>query len=126
MTRFAHRNGNKAEKTMKKPARYTKDTDRSSLLGAIAECKARIGIIGLGYVGLPLGCLFAEKGFSTTGFDIDPPKVTALNADRSYIKHIPSKRIAAIRRSGAFEATDDLDRLRRMDVIIICVPTPLT
>ena len=111
---------------MKKPARHTKDTDRSSLFEAIAGGKARIGIIGLGYVGLPLGCLFAEKGFPTTGFDIDPSKVTALNAGRSYIKHIPGKRIAAIRKSGAFEATDDFDRLRRMDVIIICVPTPLS
>jgi UDP-N-acetyl-D-glucosamine dehydrogenase len=111
---------------MKKPSRHTKDTDRSYLSEAIAGGKARIGIIGLGYVGLPLGCLFAEKGFPTTGFDIDPSKVTALNAGRSYIKHIPGKRIAAIRKSGAFEATDDFDRLRRMDVIIICVPTPLT
>jgi UDP-N-acetyl-D-glucosamine dehydrogenase len=113
---------------MRKPGRYTKDTEtgRSPLLEAIASRKARIGIIGLGYVGLPLGCLFAEKGFATTGFDIDPPKVRALNAGRSYIKHIPDKRIAAIRKSGAFEATDDFDRLRRMDVIIICVPTPLT
>ena len=74
---------------------------------AIAARTARIGIIGLGYVGLPLACLFAEKGFPTTGFDIDTPKVTALNAGRSYIKHIPGKRIAAVRKSGTFDATDD-------------------
>jgi UDP-N-acetyl-D-glucosamine dehydrogenase len=88
--------------------------------------RARVGIIGLGYVGLPLACLFAEKGFPTTGFDIDPAKVKALNAGRSYIKHIPGKRVAAIRSGGRFEASDDFDRLRRMDAIIICVPTPLT
>ncbi|MEZ5832495.1 MAG: nucleotide sugar dehydrogenase [Dongiaceae bacterium] len=103
-----------------------KETDRSALRFLITEHKARIGIIGLGYVGLPLACLFAEKGFLTTGFDIDAPKVAALNGGRSYIKHIPGKRIAAIRKNGRFDATDDFGRLRQMDVIIICVPTPLT
>jgi UDP-N-acetyl-D-glucosamine dehydrogenase len=93
---------------------------------AIISRRARIGIIGLGYVGLPLACLFAEKGFPTTGFDIDTPKVTALSAGRSYIKHIPNKRIAAVRAGGNFDATDDFDRLKQMDAIIICVPTPLT
>ena len=93
---------------------------------AIVARTARIGIIGLGYVGLPLACLFAEKGFPTIGFDIDTPKVTALNAGRSYIKHIPGKRIAAVRKSGKFDATDDFARLKQMDAIIICVPTPLT
>jgi UDP-N-acetyl-D-glucosamine dehydrogenase len=87
---------------------------------------ARIGIVGLGYVGLPLACLFAEKRFITVGFDIDTAKVTALNSGRSYIKHIPAKRIAALRKSGAFSASADFDQLHDMDVIIICVPTPLT
>jgi UDP-N-acetyl-D-glucosamine dehydrogenase len=98
----------------------------SGLGRAISDRTARVGIIGLGYVGLPLACLFAEKGFPTTGFDIDTPKVTALNAGRSYIKHIPAKRIGAVRGAGRFDATDDFDRLREMDAIIICVPTPLT
>ncbi len=102
------------------------ETDWSALRQAILAHKARVGVIGLGYVGLPLGCLLAEKGFPTTGFDIDTPKVTALNSGRSYIKHIPNKRIAAIRKAGTFEATDDFNGLRQMDVIIICVPTPLT
>src|SRR5512147_2059636 len=96
------------------------ETDGSALRRAIDTRSARIGIIGLGYVGLPLACLFAEKGFPTTGFDIDAPKVTALNAGRSYIKHIQSKRIAAARAGGRFEATYDFDRLTRMDAIIIC------
>jgi UDP-N-acetyl-D-glucosamine dehydrogenase len=103
-----------------------RETDGSGLHRAISERRAKIGIIGLGYVGLPLACLFAEKGFPTTGFDIDSPKVTALNAGRSYIKHIPGKRIAAVRKGGTFEATGDFSRLRQMDVIVICVPTPLT
>jgi UDP-N-acetyl-D-glucosamine dehydrogenase len=103
-----------------------RETDGSGLHRAISERRAKIGIIGLGYVGLPLACLVAEKGFPTTGFDIDSPKVTALNAGRSYIKHIPGKRIAAVRKGGTFEATGDFSRLRQMDVIVICVPTPLT
>src|SRR5215510_8599477 len=102
------------------------ETDQSGLHRAIKKRQARVGIIGLGYVGLPLACLFAEKGFPTTGFDIDTPKVTALNAGRSYIKHIPNKRIAAARTSGKFDATADFARLKQMDAIIICVPTPLT
>src|SRR5688572_8431033 len=102
------------------------ETDGSGLHRAIAARTARIGIIGLGYVGLPLACLFAEKGFPTTGFDIDTPKVTTLNSGRSYIKHIPNKRIAVVRNSDKFDATDDFARLKQMDAIIICVPTPLT
>jgi UDP-N-acetyl-D-glucosamine dehydrogenase len=111
----------------KSPERTRKpETDGSALSRAILARTAKVGIIGLGYVGLPLACLFAEKGFPTIGFDIDSPKVTALNAGRSYIKHIPGKRIAAVRKAGKFGATDDFDRLTQMDVIIICVPTPLT
>jgi UDP-N-acetyl-D-glucosamine dehydrogenase len=112
------------KKATRRPA--GQETDESAVRRAIAARTARIGIIGLGYVGLPLACLFAEKGFPTTGFDIDTSKVTALNAGRSYIKHIPHKRVSAIRKAGAFDATDDFARLKQMDAIIICVPTPLT
>ncbi len=97
-----------------------------SLAKAIAEKRAKVGVIGLGYVGLPLVCLFAEKGFPTLGFDVDAAKVKALNAGKSYIRHIPAKRIAAVRRKGLFKASDDLSLLSGMDAIIICVPTPLT
>jgi UDP-N-acetyl-D-glucosamine dehydrogenase len=111
---------------MKNSMRRRKGADAAGLRRAVAARRARIGVIGLGYVGLPLACLFAEKGFSTTGFDIDAAKVKALNAGRSYIRHIPNKRVAAIRAGGSFSASGDFGGLERMDAIIICVPTPLT
>jgi UDP-N-acetyl-D-glucosamine dehydrogenase len=118
-------------KIKRKPARRRQIDGKaerpvSQLRDRLRRRSAKIGIIGLGYVGLPLACLFAEKGFATTGFDIDSGKVTALNAGRSYIKHIPAKRVAGLRKTGRFAASDDFDRLRGMDAIIICVPTPLT
>ena len=78
-------------------SRRAKAPDLASL---IATKTARVGIIGLGYVGLPLACLFAEKGFSVTGFDIDPKKIDVLNAGRSYIKHIPATRIRPLVKAG--------------------------
>jgi UDP-N-acetyl-D-glucosamine dehydrogenase len=91
----------------------------------IAAREATIGIIGQGYVGLPLAIVFQEAGFTVTGFDLDPSKVEALNAGRSYIKHIGTERVAKAVASGKFSATTDFERLRRCDAIIICVPTPL-
>jgi UDP-N-acetyl-D-glucosamine dehydrogenase len=85
---------------------------------------ARVGIIGLGYVGLPLALLFSEKGIRVTGFDIDEAKVTTLNGGGSYIVRISPAEIARAQANG-FEATSDYDRLREMDVVLICVPTPL-
>ncbi len=85
---------------------------------------ARIGIIGLGYVGLPLALLFSEEGFPITGFDIDPGKVETLNAGRSYIVRITPHEIESARRHG-FSATADYSEIARMDVVLICVPTPL-
>jgi UDP-N-acetyl-D-glucosamine dehydrogenase len=111
---------------MKNSIRRRKGADAAGLRRSVAARRARIGVIGLGYVGLPLACLFAEKGFPTTGFDIDAAKVKALNAGRSYIRHIPNKRVAAIRAGGSFSASGDFGGLERMDAIIICVPTPLT
>jgi UDP-N-acetyl-D-glucosamine dehydrogenase len=87
--------------------------------------KAIIGIIGMGYVGLPLLLEFVEKGFSTLGFDIDPEKVSQLNRGQSYIKHIPSEKIIKAKKSGIFEATTEFSRLKEVNVIIVCVPTPL-
>ena len=86
---------------------------------------ARIGIIGLGYVGLPLSLLFAEAGFRVTGFDIDEKKVADLENGRSYILRIPASEIEAARIKG-FTATSDFANLAQQDVIILCVPTPLT
>ena len=86
--------------------------------------EARIGIIGMGYVGLPLALLFSEERFRVTGFDIDPRKVETLNGGASYIVRIPAADIQAARRHG-FTATGDYAQIRQMDVVIICVPTPL-
>src|SRR6185312_1719165 len=86
---------------------------------------ARVGVIGLGYVGLPLSLLLAEAGFKVTGFDIDDKKVTDLEAGRSYIFRIPAEEIQGARAHG-FTATTDFSRLSDMDAIIMCVPTPLT
>jgi UDP-N-acetyl-D-glucosamine dehydrogenase len=92
---------------------------------AIAVRTARVGVIGLGYVGLPLVELFAGKGFPVLGFDIDETKVARLRAGESYIGHISSDRVAALRNSGRFDATADFTRLAEVDAILICVPTPL-
>ncbi|HLH35173.1 MAG TPA: nucleotide sugar dehydrogenase [Alloacidobacterium sp.] len=85
---------------------------------------ARIGIIGMGYVGLPLALLFSEERFAVTGFDIDARKVSALNAGGSYIVRIPGTEIQAAQKHG-FRATSDYSEIENLDVVIICVPTPL-
>jgi UDP-N-acetyl-D-glucosamine dehydrogenase len=87
---------------------------------------ARIGVIGLGYVGLPLAEAFALAGFSVTGFDIDGDKVRQLNEGRTYIRHISDARIGAIVGSGKFRASADYADIGDMEAILICVPTPLT
>jgi UDP-N-acetyl-D-glucosamine dehydrogenase len=85
-----------------------------------------VGVIGLGYVGLPLVLRFAEAGFTVLGFDIDPHKVDALNAGVSYIRQIGSDRLEGLVRSGRLQATADFDGLGKADALLICVPTPLT
>jgi len=94
----------------------------------LEERRAKIGVIGLGYVGLPIVLRFCEEGFSVTGFDIDPEKAKALNGGRSYIRHIPSEAIARFVKGDppSLVATDDMSLLSAQDVIIICVPTPLS
>jgi UDP-N-acetyl-D-glucosamine dehydrogenase len=87
---------------------------------------ARVGVIGLGYVGLPLVETVAEAGFLTLGLDIDQLKVDALNAGRSYIRHIADASVAELRAAGRFEASTDFTRAAELDVILICVPTPLS
>jgi UDP-N-acetyl-D-glucosamine dehydrogenase len=91
----------------------------------IAAKQARIGVIGLGYVGLPLIRAFTRAGFKTMGFDVDQTKVDKLMAGQSYIKHIDSSAISKLIREGQFEPTADMGRLGEADCIIICVPTPL-
>jgi UDP-N-acetyl-D-glucosamine dehydrogenase len=85
----------------------------------------KVGIIGCGYVGLPLGLRFAEAGHRVTGFDTDPRKVEKLNQGQSYIGHIPSTKIQQHVRGKLFSATADFARLAEMDAVLICVPTPL-
>jgi UDP-N-acetyl-D-glucosamine dehydrogenase len=84
-----------------------------------------IGVVGLGYVGLPLVLAYAAKGFSAIGFDIDSSKIDHIHAGTSYIKHIPSDQIAEARASGKLDATTDFSRIKSCDAIILCVPTPL-
>ncbi|MBM4141240.1 MAG: nucleotide sugar dehydrogenase [Nitrospira sp.] len=95
------------------------------LIEKIKTREARIGIIGLGYVGLPIVIRFCEEGFRVTGFDIDQRKVEKLNRGESYIKYIPSRKTKELRGKQSFEATADYSRLRDTDCIVICVPTPL-
>jgi len=96
------------------------------LLTRFKTREALIGIIGLGYVGLPLAREFALSGMTVLGFDIDPSKVDMLHAGESYFRHIPAADIQRMVSSGLFSATSDFSRLDEPDSIIICVPTPLT
>ena len=96
----------------------------SEVRDRIKSGKARVGIIGLGYVGLPLALLYSAKNFRVTGFDIDQRKIDALTEGKSYIYRIPAEEIQQARAKG-LEATADFAKLQEMDAIIICVPTPL-
>lgn len=95
------------------------------LLQKIKDHKAVIGVVGLGYVGLPLLLEFVAEKFPTIGFDIDSSKVDTLNAGKSYIKHIKTERIKIAVDKKLFRATDDFSELKGADCILICVPTPL-
>ena len=86
---------------------------------------AKIGVIGLGYVGLPLSLLLSGAGFNVTGFDIDEKKVSDLEAGRSYIFRIAQEEIQTARQQG-FTATTDFAHVAEQDVVLMCVPTPLT
>ncbi|MGD9880567.1 MAG: nucleotide sugar dehydrogenase [Reyranella sp.] len=88
--------------------------------------KAVIGVVGLGYVGLPLACTLAKRGFSVLGFDIDAAKIDQINAGSSYISYIGNEEIADLRHAGRLCATGDFSRIAEADAIILCVPTPLT
>ena len=96
-----------------------------TLLERIRTQRARIGVIGLGYVGLPLAVEFARAGFDVTGFDVDASKIAAINGGRSYIPDVAQDHLAAVVAEGRFRATSDMTRMADMDVADICVPTPL-
>ncbi len=110
----------------KKARKTTKAADANAFVKDIEDRKTRVGIIGMGYVGLPLMRTFCSAGFKCLGFDIDQEKVKALNAGKSYIQHIPPSLIKEMRGKGMFEASCDPKTLRKVDAILICVPTPLT
>jgi UDP-N-acetyl-D-glucosamine dehydrogenase len=99
---------------------------QQQLLAAITDKSARVGIIGLGYVGLPLAGAFITAGFRVLGFDVDESKVDQLNNGQSFIKHIASETVAGWIAEGQFEATCLQERMAEADVLLICVPTPLT
>ncbi len=98
---------------------------RHTLAAKISDRSAHVGIIGLGYVGLPLALLFEESGFPVVGFDVDPAKPEALHRGESYIRHIGKVRVAKAFARGRITATTDFDRLAECDAILVCVPTPL-
>ena len=91
----------------------------------IESKQARVGVLGLGYVGLPLLIEFVDVGFQCTGFDVDEKKVETLNKKKSYIKHISDDKIRSMLDSGLFEPTTDFSKLSDMDCIVVAVPTPL-
>ncbi|TMI43775.1 MAG: hypothetical protein E6H41_02545, partial [Betaproteobacteria bacterium] len=97
----------------------------ASLIERCSNRTALVGVIGLGYVGLPLALRFSEAGFRVIGFDIDRAKAEAIASGRSYFLHIPHAAVAAARERG-FDATADFSRAASADALIICVPTPLT
>ena len=91
----------------------------------IKSREARLGILGLGYVGLPLGLEFSRAGFAVCGIDVDSRKVTSLQKGRSYIQDVPSAQLRAALDAGTFNATSDFGVIRKLDVVVVCVPTPL-
>ncbi|MEY3282263.1 MAG: hypothetical protein RIR86_276 [Acidobacteriota bacterium] len=98
---------------------------KESLLARIANREARVGVIGLGYVGLPLVVEFAHGGFKSTGFEVDTRKAEAINRGESYIPDVPGAHVAELVMKGNLGATTDFARLAEQDIVIICVPTPL-
>ena len=97
-----------------------------SLKTKIKQKEAQIGVIGLGYVGLPLAVEFAKAGFSVTGIDIDESKVAGINAGENYIPDIADDTLQRLVRSGNLRATNDMDVIADLDAVTICVPTPLS
>lgn len=100
-------------------------SDRHPLIAKISDKSVMVGVIGLGYVGLPLALAIVKNGLTVLGFDIDPEKPTQIASGRSYLKHIPAASVAEAQATGRLTATTDFSRLREPDILVICVPTPL-
>ena len=97
----------------------------TAFLDRVKSRNARVGVIGLGYVGLPLAVEFAHQGFNVVGFDVDESKTGQINAGKSYIPDVSDEDLAACVTAGRLRATTDMSQLGTMDAIDICVPTPL-
>ena len=97
-----------------------------ALVQRIENRQAVVGVVGLGYVGLPLVHAICDSGFKVIGFDVDPAKIEQLAAGQSYIAQIPGARIAEFNASGKFQPTSDFALLQEVDAVLICVPTPLS
>jgi UDP-N-acetyl-D-glucosamine dehydrogenase len=98
---------------------------KTQLLDKIASRTARVGVIGLGYVGLPLVVEFAHAGYNSMGFEVDQRKADAVNRGESYIPDVPTSQVAELVSAKKLGATTDFSLLKDQDIIIICVPTPL-
>lgn len=98
---------------------------KEQLLHKIDNRQAKIGVVGLGYVGLPLAVAFAQAGFTVIGVDVSPEKVALLQAGQSYIDDVPAAELAPLLANGRFHPTTDYNQLADTDAISICVPTPL-
>src|SRR5678810_1053531 len=98
---------------------------KNDLISLITNKQAHVGVIGLGYVGLPLLVEFASRGFKATGFEVDDAKAQQINAGSSYIGDVPSRKVQEVVDAKRLQATTDFNHLSECDAIIICVPTPL-
>jgi UDP-N-acetyl-D-glucosamine dehydrogenase len=114
-----------ASMAKKSPVKPESGETARALIRKLKSGKARVGVVGLGYVGLPLVDVFGRAGFSVVGIDVDPNKIEALRKGKSYIEDVPSAHIAALVRKGALHATTDFSIVETLDALSICVPTPL-
>src|SRR2546423_10051948 len=97
---------------------------KTEIINLIKDQRAHVGVIGLGYVGLPLATEFASKGFHATGFEVDEKKVDQINSGQSYIGDVSTRQVKEAVDAGRLRATIDFDHLKESDAIINCVPTP--
>src|SRR6266542_2601591 len=98
---------------------------KEQIIALIKAKRAHVGVVGLGYVGLPLLAEFAGSGYQATGFEVDENKAALINGGDSYIGDVPSSAVKKLIENGLLHATTDFDQLKQCDAVIICVPTPL-